>query len=213
MKIPTLCIITTRNPPRGRGHADVARAALEGGAPMIQLRDKEMTTAELLPVAEEIRGLAREHGALFIVNDRVDIALAVGADGVHLGPDDMPVAAASRLMGPRAAIGASVADVAEARAAEAAGASYVSVGAIYATPTKADAGAPIGLSPIAEVRDAVNVPVLAIGGITCQNVEEVIRAGADGAAVVSAVAGAEDMVSAARELMERIQRAFAQRSR
>lgn len=208
----TLCVITSRVPARGRDHQDVARAALEGGAPMIQLRDKDMSTAELVEVARELRALTRAHGAAFIVNDRVDVALAAGADGVHLGIDDLPLSAARRLMGAGAVVGASAANAEEARAAQAAGASYVSVGAIYATASKSDAGAPIGLGPLGEIKRAVAVPVLAIGGITCENVEAVIRAGADGAAVISAVAEAEDMVQATRTLLARIRRALGQRS-
>jgi len=207
-----LCVITTRCDRLGRLHLDVARAALEGDCRLIQLRDKEMTTAELVKIAEQVRGLTSEHGAAFIVNDRVDVALAAGADGVHLGPDDMPVETARRLMGPGAVIGASVASVVEARAAEAAGASYVSVGAIYATPSKADAGAPMGVGPIAEIKRAVSLPVLAIGGITCENVREVVRAGADGVAVISAVSEAEDMAQATRALLARIRQAQEQRS-
>jgi len=207
-----LCVITTRVPRLERGHQQVAQAALVGGAPMIQLRDKEMTTADLLEVAEEIRRLIRDHRTTFIVNDRIQVALAAGADGVHLGPDDMPVATARRLMGPDAIVGASVANVLEAKAAQAAGASYVSVGAIYATPSKADAGEPIGLQPIADIKRAVTLPVLAIGGITCENVEAVIRAGADGVAVISAVAEADDMVGATRALLARIRQSSEQRS-
>jgi thiamine-phosphate diphosphorylase len=206
-----LCVITQFVGRLNRNHIAVARAALEGGAPAVQLRDKEMTTAELVRVAAKMRRLTSEHRAAFIVNDRVDVALAVGADGVHLGPDDMPVETARRLMGPGAVIGASVASVEEARAAEVAGASYVSAGAIYATPSKADAGAPIGVGPIAEIKAAVSLPVLAIGGITCENVGEVVRAGADGVAVISAVSEAGDMVQATRALLARIRQAQAQR--
>ncbi len=207
-----LCAITTRCGRLGRSHLEVARGALEGGCRLIQLRDKEMTTAEMVKVAEQMRRLTSEYGAAFIVNDRVDVALAAGADGVHLGPDDMPVQTARRLMGPGAVIGASVANVTEAGAAEAAGASYVSVGAIYVTPSKADAGAPVGVGPIGEIKRTVSVPVLAIGGITCENVTEVVRAGADGVAVISAVCGAEDMAQATRALLARIRQAHEQRS-
>ena len=207
-----LCVITRRVEKPGRDHQQVARGALEGGAPMIQLRDKEMATADLVAVAQQIRRLTSDHGATFIVNDRVEVALAVGADGVHLGPEDISVAAARRLLGSEAIIGASVADVSEAQAAQAAGASYVSVGAIYATPSKADSGEPIGLAPVGGIKRAVGLPVLAIGGITCENVEAVIRAGADGVAVISAVAEAEDMVGATQALVARIRQASEQRS-
>lgn len=207
-----LCVITARVPSLGRDHIDVACAALEGGARMIQLRDKEASTAELLRLAEAIAPHCRQRGAVFIVNDRVEVALAVNADGVHLGPEDLPVAVARRLLGPAATVGASVANVEEAREAEAAGASYVSVGAVYATSSKPDAGAPVGPDAVTEVRRAVRVPVLAIGGITCDNVEAVIEAGADGVAVISAVAHAPDMVEATRCLLARIRRAAARRS-
>lgn len=203
-----LCVITCRPSRRpDRGHLEVARAALEGGACWLQLRDKELSARALVALGQEMRRLTRQFGAALIVNDRVDIAQAVGAEGVHLGPDDLPVAAARRLLGPEAIIGASVASPEEARGAEAEGASYVSVGAIYPTESKPDAGEAIGLAPIGEVKRRVSLPVLAIGGINRDNVESVIRAGADGVAVISAVAEAEDMAGATAELLALIRAA------
>jgi len=210
-----LCVITQRvvrlRSPQveclKRGHLEVAGAALEGGAGLVQLRDKGLPDRALWELGREMRRLTRKRGAAFIVNDRVDIALAAEADGVHLGQDDMPVAAARRIMGAGAIIGASVASAQEARAAEAEGASYVSVGAIFATSSKPDAGGAIGVRAIGEVKHAVDIPVLAIGGINCDNVEAVIRGGADGVAVLSAIAEAEDMVAATAGLLRVIREA------
>ena len=139
-----LCVITRRVTRLNRGHVDVARAALNGGARLIQLREKSLPDRELWQIAQELQRLARDRGALFIVNDRPDLALAVGADGVHLGQDDLPIAAARRILGPDAVIGASVADEQEAEAAEEQGATYVSVGSVFATTSKPDAGEAIG---------------------------------------------------------------------
>lgn len=199
-----LCVITRRVERLGRDHRDVAAAALEGGARLIQVRDKELSTRRLFEVVLDIRPLVRAAGARLVVNDRVDIALAAEADGVHLGDEDLPAAQARRLLGPQAIVGVSVASAAEARAAEAAGASYVSVGSIFATGSKPDAGRPIGAAAIGEIKRAVEVPVLAIGGIRRDNAAEVIRAGADGVAVISAVAEAADMASATAELLRLI---------
>jgi thiamine-phosphate diphosphorylase len=197
-----LYVITERW--QGRGHADVARAALAGGARAVQLRDKEMPVRGLLAAAAELREICAKAGALFIVNDRLDVAMAAHADGVHLGPDDMPVAAARRaLVGcerRRFIIGASVATVEEAQQAVADGADYVSVGSMFVTGTKPDAGAPVGPQRLAEIRRAVSLPVAAIGGISVDNVAEVMRAGADAAAVISAVSRADDMEAATRDL-------------
>jgi thiamine-phosphate diphosphorylase len=195
-----LCVITQRVEHLNRGHLDVARAALRGGVRMIQLRDKSLPDRELCEVAREMKRLARESGAVLIVNDRSDIALATGADGVHLGQGDIPIEAARRILGGEAVIGASVADPSEAGEAEEQGASYVSVGSVFATTSKADAGGPIGIAPIVEIKRATRLPVIAIGGISLDNVVSVIRGGADGVAVISAVAEAEDMVVAASEL-------------
>lgn len=195
-----LCVVTTRVESLGRDHLDVARAALAGGCRVVQFRDKGMNSRDLLAAAQELRELTGEREALLIINDRVDIALAVGADGVHVGSEDMPVAAARGLMGEAAIIGASVATAAEAAAAAAAGASYVSAGAIFRTGSKSDAGEPIGLEPVRQIRARVAVPVLAIGGIDRDNVGAVIEAGADGVAVIAAVAEAADMVAATEDL-------------
>ena len=197
-----LYVITERW--QGRSQADVARAALAGGARAIQLRDKDLCVRELLNVAHELRQLCSEAGALFIVNDRLDVALAAQADGVHLGQEDLPVAQARRALRggerQRFVIGVTVSSVEEARQALADGADYLGVSPIFATGTKADAGEPIGLGRLAAIRHAVSLPLVAIGGVNADNVAEVMRAGADGAAVISAVSRASDMESAARRL-------------
>lgn len=189
-----------------RSHVDVAQAALTGGARIVQLRDKTSPLSRVLEEGREIRRLTREVGALFIVNDRVDVALALDADGVHLGPDDFPPAEARRLLGAERVIGVSINSVAEAEAALRAGASYLGVGAIFGTTTKADAGEPLGLERLKEIKRATPLPVVAIGGISLHNIRSVAAAGADAAAVVSAVVCAEDMVTATRALMEKFAR-------
>jgi thiamine-phosphate pyrophosphorylase len=202
-----LCVITREVEELHRGHVEVARAALQGGATMIQLREKSLPTSALLALAQEIRRLTLRHHAAFIVNDRGDIALASEADGVHLGREDLPIEIARRLLGPDAVIGASVDHPEAARKAEAAGASYLGVGPIFATGSKPDAGEAIGADWMARIKRAVSIPVLAIGGLTCDNVRGVIAAGADGAAVISAVADAPDMVAATAALLKCIREA------
>jgi thiamine-phosphate pyrophosphorylase len=202
-----LCVIAQRVARLGRSHLEVATAALRGGARLIQLREKDLSDRALWELAGRMRGLTHQHGGMLIVNDRVDIALAVGADGVHLGEEDLPVASARRIMGAEAIIGASVSNPEEARAAEAAGASYASLGSIFPTTSKPDAGEPVGIAAIGEIGNAVSLPVLAIGGINCDNVEAVIRAGAAGVAVVSAIAEAEDMMAATATLRRLIRAA------
>ncbi len=185
----------------GRGHAEVARAALAGGAAVIQLRDKQADAGVLLPLAREIGALCRASGALFIVNDRVDLALAADADGVHLGQTDLPIREARRLLGPGRLIGISVEDEQQVRAAQAAGADYLGVGAIYGSATKLDAGAPVGLEQIRRLRTVSHLPLVAIGGITRDRLPAVREAGADMAAVVGAVAAAPDPETVARDLV------------
>jgi len=171
------------------GHEAMARAALAGGARIIQLRDKTLSLAQLLPLAVALRELAHRHGALFIINDRIDLALACGADGVHLGPDDLPVHIARHLM-PQGIIGASCGDEEEARRAENQGADYIGAGAVFGTQTKLDAGAPIGLQKLSEIVRATRLPVAAIGGIDQSNIQSVLQAGAPMACVVSAISAA-----------------------
>ena len=183
-----------------RDAAETLRAALDGGARVVQLREKSLPTPRLIALARSLNDLAHEKGALFIVNDRVDVALAANADGVHLGPDDMRPADARAILGHRI-VGVSVSTVGEA-AALAPFASYLGVGAIYGSATKLDAGDPVGPERIAEIRNAFpHLPIVAIGGITQDNIDAVARAGADAAAVVSAVVCAEDMRAATAALV------------
>jgi len=190
----------------GGGHLAIARAALSGGARILQLRDKSTPLPEILPVAREIRRLTRECGALFIVNDRADVALAIGADGVHLGPDDLPVAEARRVLGPHKIIGASCATPAEAVAAWRAGADYAGAGAVFGTQTKLDAGDAIGLAMLRAICAATPLPVAAIGGVTPGNIASTRAAGAQMACVISAVTSAGDeaaMTQVVRDLVQR----------
>ncbi|MGO8672405.1 MAG: bifunctional hydroxymethylpyrimidine kinase/phosphomethylpyrimidine kinase [Capsulimonadaceae bacterium] len=188
-----------------RSAEELTSAALQGGACIIQLRDKHRSTPDLIVLARRLRSLAHAAGALLIVNDRVDVALASDADGVHLGPADMAPVDARRILGPEAVIGVSVSTVAEA-ALLAPFATYLGVGAIFGTSTKADAGAPVGVERIREIKAAFSdKPVVAIGGIDTTNIGSVAAAGAASAAVISAVLCAPDMSQAARQLVEQFE--------
>jgi thiamine-phosphate diphosphorylase len=187
----------------GRDPVELAAALLAGGARLIQLRLKNVPSRVLLETAREIAPLARAAGALFVVNDRADVARAVGADGVHLGQEDVPVAAARRVLGAGTLVGVSTHDVAEAHAAEAAGADYVGVGPVYATTSKANPLAPRGLALVRAVRDAVGCPIVAIGGITAGTAREVVEAGADAVAVIAAIVRSADP---SREVVDLVRR-------
>lgn len=199
-----LYVVTDSDLSRGRSDAEVARMAYEGGADAVQLRMKHTDGREMLAQAKLIADAARDMDRFFFVNDRVDIAMASGADGVHLGQSDMPVSEARRLMGDDAIIGASVQTVGQAVEAVEQGADYLGVGSIFITATKPDAAQGLGLGAIFEIRQAVDAPVVAIGGINRGNIQDVIRAGADSAAVVSAVVAQEDPRAAAHELRDLI---------
>jgi thiamine-phosphate pyrophosphorylase len=176
----------------GRDPVALAAALLAGGARLLQLRLKEATSRELLDAAERIAPMARAVGALFLVNDRPDIARAVEADGVHLGQDDLPVAAARRVLGPGRVIGVSTHDLEQAPAAEAAGADYIGVGPVYATVTKREALVPRGLELVRAARATVRCPIVAIGGITPATAPAVRAAGADAVAMIGALVRAAD---------------------
>lgn len=191
--------------PQGRSLEQIVRAAAVGGATMIQLRHKSENTRAFLDSAQSLRTVTRELGLPFIVNDRVDVALAVDADGVHLGPDDMPLALARHLLGAVKMIGASTGTLEEARQAVTDGADYLGVGAVFGTRSKADAGEPIGTKGLREIVCAVPIPVVGIGGVTADNVTEVIKVGAAGAAILSAIVCAPDVESAARILRQKIE--------
>ncbi|TAJ45368.1 thiamine phosphate synthase [Methanofollis fontis] len=206
-----LYVVTDARIGRGRSHIEQVRHAVAGGADVVQLRDKEMDIADLLQAGRAIREVTREAGALFIVNDHPDLALAADADGVHLGQEDITPAAVRAIAPPGFIIGVSVGNVAEAVAAEAAGADYVALSPTFSTDSKSDAGPGQGLAVLRAIRSSVTVPLVAIGGITPANVAEVVAAGADGIAVISAVVGQEDVTGAARQMKHLIKAAKTER--
>ena len=201
MKMPyDLYVVTDEKIKKGVTHQQIAKMAVSGGADVIQLRDKGMTGKELFVTACEIREITRSAGALFIVNDRIDIALASGADGVHLGQDDLPLFEARKLAPDNFIIGISVGSIAEAVSAAAGRADYVAVSPVFGTGTKPDAGPGHDTAIITAIREKISIPVIGIGGIQKENVRDVILSGADGIAVISAVIGSDDLVMAALEL-------------
>lgn len=208
-----LHVLTDRKWSRGRDLVTVASAAIDGGATVIQLRDKNASTRELITEGLALRELTRQRGVLFIVNDRIDVALAVDADGAHVGQDDMPADLAHRLLGPERILGISAGNLREATAALASSADYVGVGPIYATRGKTDAGDPIGLNLLTKISARTSVPLVAIGGINASNAAAVIQAGASGIAVITAVVNAADISGAARELKNAITQAWSEDGR
>ena len=207
-----LYVITDESLAGGLPHAEIARRAVAGGADVIQLRDKTLNCRELASTGREIRKITRRAGALFIVNDRLDVAIACGADGVHLGQGDISPGVARQLTPPGFIIGISVGSVEEATRAEKEGADYVALSPTFSTGSKTDAGPGHGLVCLLEIRNVVSIPLIAIGGITLENVQEVVRAGADGIAVISAVVSAPDITGAARTLQARIAQAKRERN-
>jgi thiamine-phosphate pyrophosphorylase len=203
---PTLYVILDRGVARGRDLLDLLTAAVAGGCRMVQLRDKEWPSGRLLPLAERLRARCAADGVTFIVTDRVDLALAVGADGVHLGQDDLPAKIARPLLRPGMILGVSTHSVAQARAAQADGADYIAVGSMFATRSKAEFEL-VGPDLLRKLRGEIRVPLVGIGGITHDNVQEVVRAGADGVAVISAVVAADDPRAAAERFVALIRTA------
>jgi thiamine-phosphate pyrophosphorylase len=184
--------------------AEAVRLALEGGVRAIQLREKDLPMRELLALSRELRAMTNKYGAKLFINDRVDIAAAIEADGVHLGHRSMPVSAARNIVGKTMMIGVSTHTLDEARAAESGGADLVTFGPVYETPLKAQFGAPAGLEALRTVTKAVDVPVFALGGIRNRNVGHVLWAGAYGVSVISAIFCAEDIKKASKNMTEMV---------
>lgn len=200
---PSLYVVLDRAAARGRDLVDLVDAVLAGGCRMVQLREKDWPSGRLWPLAERILDRCRRARATFVVNDRVDLAVALGADGVHLGQEDLPPAAARGLLRRGMILGLSTHSVEQARAAQSAGADYIAVGSMFPTATKPDFQL-VGPDLVRKLRSEIRVPLVGIGGITAENAADVIRAGADGVAVISAVCGADDPARATRRFLEAI---------
>jgi thiamine-phosphate pyrophosphorylase len=196
-----LYVVTDRQLSAGRPLCLVVEAALRGGTRAVQLREKDLPPRELYPLALEVRQLTQAYGASLLINDRIDVALAVGADGVHLTTTSLPVTVARQLLGPGRLIGVSTHTVAEAQAAADGGADFVVFGPVFYTPSKAPYGRPVGLEALRAARSAITLPILAIGGIKKANLDQVLEAGADGIAVISAIISADDPMAASEELL------------
>ena len=207
MTLPSpLYVILDRQASAGRRLDELLDAVLAGGCRLVQLREKTMPPAGLLPLAHALRRRCREAGALFIVNDRVDLALAVEADGAHVGQDDLPAREARRLLPPPMILGVSTHNPDQARRARDDGADYVAVGSMF--PTESRIGFDlVGPELVRRVRADIPVPLVAIGGITRDNLSQVIEAGADAVAVISAIGNARDPAAAVRGFLETIRSA------
>lgn len=196
-----LIVITDRRLAAPRSVEDIVAEALRAGARAVQLREKRQPPRRVLPLARRLRADTRRAGALFVVNDRIDLALAVEADGVHLGPADLPVSAARRVAPPGFLIGYSADDVDLARAAARDGADYIGCGTVYPTTTKPDAGMVTGIEGLRRVVRAVDVPVVGIGGVTPDRAPTVMDAGAAGCAAIGAVMAAANPAAAVRDFL------------
>ncbi len=193
-------LVTDRPTARGRAILDIVQAAIRGGASVVQLREKYASTRDMVELGQALLQITRTAGVPLIVNDRIDVALAIGAEGVHVGQDDMPATLARQIIGPDRILGVSAETVEQARQAQADGADYLGLGDVFGTPSKPDANPPIGVVRLADIARAVTIPSVAIGGITLDNAAATITAGCVGVAVISAIIGQSDPEAAARAL-------------
>lgn len=202
LHVITDCVVQSRFT-----HIELVKMAIKGGADTIQFRQKTGTTRQLCEIAQQVRVICAKKQASLIINDRIDIALATGASGVHLGQEDLPVALARQMMPEDAIIGASARTEKDILKAVYSGADYIGFGPVFKTLSKGNAEEPKGLEQLKKICQLVTCPVIAIGGIDLNNIYEVIKAGAYGVAVISAVCGKNDPEKATRELIIEIQRA------
>lgn len=208
----SLYLVTDRPLSRGRATVDVVREAVAGGVTCVQLREKNCSVEEFIGEARQLHGFLRPLGIPLIINDSVEVAAAVGAEGLHLGQQDMPLEQARKVLPSCGIIGISAESLEDAIRAEEQGADYIGVSPVFATPTKTDTAPPLGLDGLRAIRAAVKIPLVAIGGIHAENAREVVRAGADGLAVVSAIVSAGDPRAAAAELRRKIDFAKGERA-
>lgn len=187
-----LYLITDRQNTRGRELFFVVEEVLKGGAKAVQLREKDLSSRDLYETAYELRKLTSRYGARLFINDRIDIALVVGADGVHLGNSSIPVHRARKILGENRLIGVSCHNTISAINAQEKGADFITFGPVYYTPSKAVYGDPVGVDRLAEITGLLRIPVFALGGVTRNNTRQVIEAGAHGISLISAVMAAED---------------------
>ncbi len=203
----SLYLVTDRGLSKGRSTSEIVQAAVHGGVTCVQLREKNCSAREFIGEALSVQAFLKERRIPLIINDRLDIAQAVQADGVHLGQSDMPLKMARAIVKDSMLIGISAESLQDAVEAERDGADYIGVSPIYATATKSDTAPALGLEGLREIRKAVNIPLVGIGGLNRSNAAEAIRNGADGIAVVSAIVSADDSEKSAAELSEIIRQA------
>jgi thiamine-phosphate pyrophosphorylase len=203
-KLPSgLYLITDQYIVKGLSHIQIAEKALLGGLKFIQYREKQLSKRESYKIALQLREITRKYNAVLIINDDIDIALAVDADGVHLGQEDLPVQTARKMLGENKIIGLSTHSLKQAEEAQGSGADYIAIGPIFRSTTK-DVREPLGADIIKEIRKISRLPVIAIGGINENNIEDIMKTGADGAAVISAIIAKEDITGAVREFIRRV---------
>ncbi len=200
----SLYLVTDRNLSNGKSNLDVVETAVKGGVTCVQIREKECSTREFIRQARQLKILLANYNVPLIVNDRVDVAIAADADGIHLGQSDMAIADARKIVGSSVIIGISAESLEDAIKAEKQGADYIGISPVFNTSTKKDTAPPLGIKGVKEIRNHVHIPLIGIGGIGKNNAQDVIHAGADGIAVVSAIVAASSPEQAARELLQLI---------
>lgn len=200
-----LLLVTDRHQTCGRPLSTVLQQAIIAGVPAIQLRERDLPTIELLTLTQEIQAMAATRAVPLIVNDRVDLVMALNMSGIHLRTDSLPLSAARRLLGPHRVVGISTHSIEEVRRANREGADYIVFGPIYDTPSKRPFGPPLGLERLAEACSQSSIPIFAIGGITCDRVSEIRAAGAHGAAVMGAVLTSKDVGAAVQAFVRRLE--------